>query len=131
MAEHPHIETVRKLMQAMSARDTAAVQQLLTRDCVVHRPGNHPYAGENKGLEAVLDTARRMREEATGTMRAEPQHLFLDARGHVIAVYRLTVERRGRRHDAATAAHFTIVGDRIAGIEIYEPDLDQTNQFWS
>jgi len=129
--EHPDIQTVRKLMQAMSAGDTAIVQQLLTRDCVVHRPGNHPHAGENKGLDAVLDTARRMREETNQTMRAEPQQLFLDDRGHVIAVYRLTVERRGRRHDAATAAHFTIVGDRVAGIEVYVQDLDQTNQFWT
>src|SRR5262249_41575897 len=104
MAEHPHIGTVRKLMQAMSAGDTAAVQQLLTRDCVVHRPGDHPYAGENKGLDAVLDPARRMREETNQTMRAESQPLFLDGRGHVIAVYRLTAERRGHRHDAPTAA---------------------------
>ena len=131
MAEHPNILAVRKIMQAMFAGDTAAVRQLLTRDCVVYRPGSHPFAGEHQGLDAVLDIARRLREETDGTMRAEPHHLFLDGRGHVIAVYRLTAERRGRRHDMVTAAHLTIVGDRIAGIEVYTQDLDQTNQFWA
>lgn len=131
MAEHQHIQTVRKLMQAMSSGDNATLQQLLTRDCVVHLPGSHQLAGEHKGLDAALDTARRMREETNGTLRVEPQQLFHDGRGHVISVRRQTAERRGRRRDVVGAAHFTIVGDRIAAIEIYEEDLDQTNQFWS
>jgi len=118
-------------MEAVEAGDNAALQQLLTRDCVVRLPGSHRFAGEHKGLDAFLDTVRRVREETGGTMRAEPQQLFRDGRGHVIAVRRFTAERGGRRRDSVGAAHFTIVGDRIAGIEIYEPDLDQTNQFWS
>jgi len=131
MAEHQHIQLVRKAMQAASTGDNAAMQQLFTRDCVVHLPGSHPHSGEHKGLDARLDSVRRMREETNGTMRFEPQQLFLDGRGHVIAVRRMTAERRGRRYDAVGVAHYTIVGDRIAGLEIYEQDLDQSNQFWS
>jgi ketosteroid isomerase-like protein len=131
MAEHPHVELVRRNLQALSSGDNATLQQLYTRDCVVHLPGNHPLAGEHKGVDAVLDTARRMREETNGTLRFEPQQTFLDGRGHVIVVSRMTAERKGRRHDAPRAVHYTIVGDRIAGIEIHEPDLDQANQFWN
>jgi uncharacterized protein len=131
MAEHQHVQLVRRIMEAMSAGDHATLQQLLTRDCVVHLPGNHPLAGEHKGLDAALDTARRMREESNGTLRIEPQQLFVDGRGHVIALRRMTAERRGRRHEAVGAAHFTIIGERIAGIEVYEQDLGQANQFWS
>ena len=131
MAEHPHIQAMRRCMQAGSARDIDTLQQLFTRDCVVHIPGSHPFAGEHKGVDAVLDVVRRMHEETNGEVRAEPQQLFIDDRGHAIGIYRFTAERRGRRHDAATAAHFTFVGDRIAGIEVYEQDLDQTNQFWN
>jgi uncharacterized protein len=130
MAEHPHVALVRKTMQAVSAGDTATMQQLLTRDCVVHLPGSHPHAGEHKGLDAALETGRRMREETNGTLRLEPQQIFIDGRGHVIAVRRMTAERKGRRHDVVGAAHFTIVGERIAGIEVYELDLDQANRFW-
>jgi ketosteroid isomerase-like protein len=108
----------------------ATLQQLFTRDCVVHQPGSHPLAGERKGVEAVLDLVRRMREETGGTVRAEPQQFFSDGRGHMIAVYRLTADRKGRRHDAVAAALFTMVGDRIANIEVFEQDQDQTNQFW-
>jgi uncharacterized protein len=131
MAEHQHIQLARRAMEAISAGDTATMQQLYTWDCVVHLPGSHPLAGEHKGGDTMLDTARRMREETNGTLRFEPQQLFVDGRGHVIAVRRMTAERRGRRHDAVSAAHFTIVGDRIAGIEVYEQDLDRVNQFWS
>jgi uncharacterized protein len=130
MAEHQHIQLVRRAMEAMSAGDTATLQQVLTRDCVAHLPGNHPLAGEHKGLDALLGNARRMREETNGTLRIEPQQLFLDGRGHVIALRRMTAERRGRRHDLVGATHFTIVGDRIAGIEVYEQDLDKANQLW-
>jgi ketosteroid isomerase-like protein len=61
MAEHPHIALVRRNIQAMSAGDDATLQQLYTRDCVVHLPGNHPLAGEHK----ALDTARRLRRRPT------------------------------------------------------------------
>jgi uncharacterized protein len=131
MAEHPHIELVRKAWQAVSAGDVAALQQLATRDCVLHRPGSHPLAGEHKGLDAVLDSIRQVREETDGTARSEPQQLFLDGRGHVVAVRRVTADRRGRHRDTVGAALFTIIGDRIATVEIFEQDLDQTNQFWA
>jgi uncharacterized protein len=131
MTEHPHIELVRKAWQAWSAGDLAAMRQLATRDCVLHRPGSHPLSGEHKGIDAVLDSIRQAREETGGTVRSEPQQMFLDGRGHVIAVRRVTGERRGRRRDAVGAALFTIIGDRIVSVEIFEEDLDQTNQFWA
>jgi hypothetical protein len=61
----------------------------------------------------------------------ELQQLLLDSRGHVIAVSRVTAEHNGRRHHTARAARYSIVGDRIADIEVYEPGLDQANQFWA
>ena len=131
MAEHQHIQMVRKALQAVSAGDTATIQQLLTRDCVIYLPGSHQFAGEHKGLDAALDIGRRLGEETGGTMRVEPQQLFRDGRGHVIAVRRFTAERGGRRRDSVGAMHFTIVGDRIAGMEVHELDLDESDQFWS
>ena len=131
MAEHPHIEIVRRLMRAASAGDTAALQLLFTRDCVVHLPGSHSLAGEHKGLDAALDTLRRIREATDGTMHIEPQQMFLDGRGHVIGVRRFMADRRGRRRDAVGAVICTVVGDRVASLEVFEQDLDQTNEFWA
>ncbi len=131
MAEHPHIDIVRRGWRALAEGDAATLQQLCTKDCVVHLPGNHPLAGEHKGLDAALDVARRMREETGGTLRFEPQQLFVDGRGHVIGIRRMTAERGGRRFDSIGATLCTMVGDRVAGIEIFESDLDRTNEFWS
>jgi uncharacterized protein len=131
MAEHPHIGIVRRAMRAASAGDMAELQQLFTRDCVVHMPGGHSLAGEHKGLDATLDLVRRMREGTGETMRVEPQQLFADGRGHVIGLYRFTADRKGHRRDMVSATICTIVGDRIAGAEGFEQDLDQLDGFWA
>ena len=131
MAEHPHIEVLRRVMQALSQGDMDALQQLWTRDFVLHVPGDNPLAGEHKGPEAAVDLNRRMRQETNGTLRWEPQQMFVDGRGHVIGTRRLTAERRGRRFDAVGAVICTFVGDRMASAEVFEQDLDAADQFWS
>jgi ketosteroid isomerase-like protein len=130
MAEHPHVEILRRAWQALSQGDAQALQQLFTRDCVLHIPGDHPLAGEHKGIDAVLDTYRRMREETGGTMRWEPQRLFLDGRGHVVGMRRFIADRQGRRFDAPGAVVCTLVGDRLASVEMFEEDIDRFTDFW-
>ncbi len=44
----------------------AALSELCTRDMVLYFPGDHSFAGEHKGIDVVLDTWRRMREETGG-----------------------------------------------------------------
>ena len=131
MAEHPHAEVLRRGWRALSEGDAATLQQLFTKDCVLHLPGDHPLAGEHKGVDAVLDTYRRMREETDGTLRWEPQHVFIDGRGHVMGVRRFIADRRGRHFDAIGGAICTVVGDRIASVEMFEEDPDRFSQFWS
>jgi ketosteroid isomerase-like protein len=131
MAEHPHIEVLRRAWRTLSEGDAAALQEVLTKDCLLHIPGDHPLAGEHKGIDAMLDTYRRMHEETGATLRWEPRQLFTDGRGHVIGVRRLTAERRGRRFDSVGAVICTIVGDRVASVEMFEEDLDRFNEFWS
>jgi ketosteroid isomerase-like protein len=130
MAEHPHVDILRRGWRALSEGDAQALQQLFTRDCVLHMPGDHPLGGEHKGIDAVLETYRRMREETGGTLRWEPQQLFLDGRGHVIGTRRFIADRQGRRYDAVGAVICTIVGDRVANVEIFEQDIDRFSDFW-
>jgi len=131
MAEHPHIDIVGRALRAVSVGDTAALQQLLTRDCVIHLPGSHPLAGEHKGVDAALDLVRRMREETDNTIRFEPQQMFVDGHGHVIGVRRFMADRRGRSRDMVGAVLCTVIGDRVASAEAFESDLDQTDEFWA
>lgn len=131
MAEHPHIELVRKAYRAGSAGDEAALRELYAEDCVLRRPGSHPLAGEHRGIDVMLDNLRRTHEETKQTMHYEAQQLFADGRGRVIAVHRFTADRKGHRRDTAGAALFTIVGDRIASAEVFDQDLEQISRFWT
>ena len=49
----------------------------------------------------------------------------------MIGTRRLTGERRGRRFDAVGAVIGTVVGGRLASVEVFEQDLDAANHFWS
>jgi uncharacterized protein len=131
MAEHPHIKVLRQAMQALAEGNLYACSNCWTSDFVLRFPGDHPLAGEYRGPEAAEQAISRLREETNGTLRWEPQQTFAYGRGRVIGTRRLTGERGGQRFDAVGAVIATVVGDRLASVEVFEQDLDAANQFWS
>ena len=131
MAEHPDAKVLRQGMQALAQGDLDVLQQLWTSDFVLRFPGDHPLAGDHKGPQAAARAIGRMREETNGTVRWEPQQVFADGRGRAIGTRWLTGERRGRRFDAVGAVIGTVVGGRLASVEVFEQDLDAAYHFWS
>ena len=116
MAEHPHVELVRRALRAMSEGDGAALVENVTADFVLNIPGDHLLSGEHKGRDADRQIFEQVRQETDNTYRPEPQRLFIDGRGHLICEWRTVADRRGRHLDALSAALFTIVGGRIASV---------------
>jgi uncharacterized protein len=131
MAEHPHVELVRRTLRAMSEGDGAALVENVTADFVLNIPGDHLLSGEHKGRDADRQIFEQVRQETDNTYRPEPQRLFIDGRGHLICEWRTVADRRGRHLDALSAALFTIAGGRIASAEQHEEDIDALNEFWS
>lgn len=52
--EHPNASAYRKAADAFRAKDLEALEALIDEDVVWHVPGDHPMAGEIRGLDALL-----------------------------------------------------------------------------
>lgn len=131
MAEHPHAELVRRGFDAFGRGDLETLGGLMSGDVTHHVPGDGPLSGDYKGRDAVLGLYRRMFEETDGTMRSELQQVFVDGRGHAVAVHRFAAERRGRTIDATGAIVFRIVGDRITDLDECSEDIVRDSAFWA
>ncbi|MDO0915029.1 nuclear transport factor 2 family protein [Streptomyces sp. DT2A-34] len=131
MAEHPHAQLVRKGYEAFSRGDMDTLRTLLTGDATHHFPGEHPLAGDHKGQDACVQMYQRLFEESGGTLNVELRQLFVDGRGHVMAVHHSTAERQGKHLDLDGGIVFRIVGDKASDLDECVDDIDKLNDFWS
>jgi len=130
MAEHPHAALVRKGYDAFSRGDMETLSGLMTRDAAHHNPGSNRMSGDYKGLDAVLEFYQQLGAETGGTMRVEVQHLFVDGRGNVMSVHRVTAERAGKKLDAMGGIMFRLIGDKITDLDECVEDQDVADKFW-
>ncbi|GAA1246382.1 nuclear transport factor 2 family protein [Kitasatospora nipponensis] len=131
MAEHPHAALIRKGYAAFSRGDMDTLRGMMTSDCTQHVPGNHPLAGDFKGVDAVLGYYGRLAAETNGSFRVELQQVFVDGRGHVMAVHRVNGERAGRTLDLAGGIVFRIVGEKITDLDECLEDMTAADDFWA
>lgn len=131
MAEHPHAALVRKGYEAFSRGDMDTLRTILTADCTHHVPGNHRLSGDFKGLDAVLGYYGQLFAATNGTLRAELRNLFVDGRGHVIAVHQITAEQAGKKLDMAGGIVFRIVGEKATDLDECVEDIAAADEFWA
>jgi len=130
MAEHPHVELVQRAYRAGSEGDIDTLSESCASDFVMYVPGNTWVAGEYKGRDAMRQIYQKMRDATDGTLRWEPGQVFVDGRGHVVSVSRMTAERQGRHLDQMQAAVSAIVGGRLSSSQLFQEDLDAFDEFW-
>jgi ketosteroid isomerase-like protein len=131
MAEHPHAVLVRKGYEAFSRGDMETLRTILTADCTHHVPGSHRLSGDFKGLDAVLGYYGALFAATNGTLRAELRHLFVDGRGHVMAVHQITAEQGGKKLDMAGGIVFRIVGEKATDLDECVEDIAAVDAFWA
>jgi ketosteroid isomerase-like protein len=108
-----------------------ALRELMTADCTHHVPGSHQLSGDFKGQDAVVGLYGRLFEETAGSLRVDLRSLLVDGRGHVVAVHRVSAERRGRRIEEDGCIVFRVLGDRITDLDECVADIDVANEFWA
>ncbi|MGH3729800.1 MAG: nuclear transport factor 2 family protein [Micromonosporaceae bacterium] len=130
MADHPHLETFRRVYEAFSGGDMATLRTLLAEDVVWHTPGRHPIAGDYTGRQATLDSFERELELSGGTY-AVAVHDVLANDAHTVALLHVTAEREQKRLDQDYALVFHIRDGVIN--EAWELWTDQAacDRFWS
>lgn len=131
MAEHPHAALIRRGYEAFARGDMDALRGLMTSDCTQHVPGSHRMSGDFKGVDAILGYYGQLAAETAGTFRAELQYAFVDGRGHVMAMHRLTAERAGRKLDTAGGIIFRVVGEKITDLDECVEDMAVADDFWA
>ncbi|MEV6835515.1 nuclear transport factor 2 family protein [Streptomyces sp. NPDC051133] len=131
MAEHPHARLVREVYDDFSRADLDGLLGLMTADVTHHVPGGHPLAGDFKGRDAVLGMYRRLIQDSGGSLRARLRNVFVDGRGHAVALHHITAERGSRHYAEDGCLVFRIVGDKITDIDECVPDIDRDDDFWS
>ncbi|MGW2747861.1 nuclear transport factor 2 family protein [Streptomyces sp. NPDC001450] len=131
MAEHPHATLVRKGYDAFLRVDMGTLRGLLAADVTHHVPGGHPLSGDFKGQDAVIGMYGRLFQETGGSLRVDLRSVFVDGRGHAVALHHVSAEREGRRYHEDGCLVLRIVGDKITDIDQCVPDIDKDDTFWS
>ncbi len=129
MAEHPNITLWRKGQEAFARRDFGVVRDVFSEDVVYHSPGTHPFAGDHRGLDAVVQFLARMIAETNAQITEV--HAVMADDDHVVALLRLTATRgdEQRSHDQANIYH--IVDGKITEAWLLPADPFALNDFLS
>jgi ketosteroid isomerase-like protein len=128
---HPNVERLQEFLDAYAAGDADAMGATLAEGAVWHVGGTHPFSGDYRGRDAILEYFGRVATETNRTLRLDPIELLAtDERG--AAFIRVTGERGDRHLDVtlAEAVQFDDEG-RIREFWAHATDQDAINEFWS
>lgn len=130
MTEHPNATLIRRGFTAFNSGDIVTLTELIAVDARQHVPGHNPFSGEHKGRDDILAMYGRLAEETAGTMRAELEEVY--ANDHrVIAIYRNTATRAGRKLDERHALCFEIMDGRAIDMDEIALDGITDDAFWA
>ena len=107
---------VRRLLDALEARDVAAIGDLLTDDVLYYFPGRGPVAGTYQGRDAVLGLFQALGGLFDGPLEMST-HDVVASEAHVVdlATY------RGVRHGQSFIWN---------AVRLYHVDVDRISEVW-
>jgi uncharacterized protein len=113
---------VRRMVDALIARDGATIGALLTDDVVYHFPGRSVVAGTYRGRDEVLGLFRTF----GGLFDAPPSlasHDVVASEAHVVELATHAAVRHGTAFEWNVARVYHVDGDRIAEIWLMIGDV--------
>jgi uncharacterized protein len=113
---------VRRLLDALEARDAAAIGELVTDDVVYHFPGRGPVAGTYRGREAVLGLFGALGQlfDAPLEMRS---HDVVASEAHVVDLATYTGTRGGEPFTWNAVRLYHVDADRISEVWLMIGDV--------
>ena len=106
---------VRRLVDALAARDAVTIEALLTDDVVYHFPGRNALSGTYRGREELMGFFRRFPTVLDGPPTIA-FHDVLSSEAHGADLATFTASRGGRDHVWRAIRIYHFVEDRISEI---------------
>jgi uncharacterized protein len=113
---------VRRLLDALEARDVAAISSLLTDDVLYYFPGRGPVAGTYHGRDAVLGLFRAFAELFDGPLEMST-HDVVASEAHVIDLATYRGVRGGQSLTWNAVRLYHVDDDRISEIWLMIGDV--------
>ena len=111
--DHPNVETVNRMTEAIFGQDHDTLAKLFTDDLVFHLRGPDPQAGDYSGLGGLLGVLGSWFEATNGQIELDQQFCF-GADGWAAEWEHATLGRNGKTLESRNAFVYRLEGDRIA-----------------
>jgi ketosteroid isomerase-like protein len=112
-SNHPNVETVNRMTQAIFTQDHDTLAKLFTDDLVFHLRGPDPMAGDHSGLGGLLGVLGSWFEATDGQIELD-QQFCLGADAWAAEWEHATLRRKGKTLESHNAFVYRFEDDRIA-----------------
>jgi len=131
MTDHPNVDTVNRMTEAVFAQDHDTLAKIFSDDFVFHLRGPHPMAGDHPGLGGFLGVVGSLFEATNGQIELE-QQFCIGADGWAAEWEHATLGRKGRTLESRNAFVYRIEGDRIVEMWMFVGSLrDEAEAFFA
>lgn len=129
MDEHLNVKAIRRLYEALTARDVPYLVEALT-DTIYVVPGDNIIAGTYKGAQETLGLLAKTQQLTDGTLSIEP-HDVVGGGEHVVGLDHVTARRGDKILDMNRCLVAHVVDGKPTQIWVVAEDQYAFDEFWS
>jgi ketosteroid isomerase-like protein len=119
MSEHPNVNTVNRMTQAVQQQDLATLGEVFSADLQFHLRGPYPTAGDHAGVEAFVDILGSMFEVTGGDIQLEQKFCIAPDDEWVTEWEHASLGRNGDRLESDNGFLYRFEDGRIAEMWMY------------
>jgi ketosteroid isomerase-like protein len=124
------VAVVRRLYEAVAARDLEGIAACFDEEAIWHLPGHGALAGTHSGWAAIRDDLlARQGPLSGGTFRPVLLDLAVGAE-YIVAVVHATAEHAGRRLDQTVCQLMRVENGKIVEVRGHYGDEAALDAFW-
>ena len=131
MSDHPNVDTVNRMTEAIFTQDHDTLAKIFSDDFVFHLRGPDPMAGDHPGLGGFLGVIGSLFEATNGQIELE-QQFCIGADGWAAEWEHATLGRKGRTLESRNAFVYRFENDRIVEMWMFLGALrDEAEAFFA
>ena len=126
------VDAVGAMFGAFASGDLAALTDLLHANATWHHHNDDRLGGIHRGADAIIAYLTESALLTAGTLRAEPESVMADGKGHVAVLVQLSASRPdGRTMSGPQAVLATVEDGRVRAIDQFVGDPAAVAAFWA